>query len=81
MRGWSLAKLTGATITPEVVVLAPGGEKLYQGRVNDYYLTPTRKQRQPTTRELRDALDAILAGRPVSNASVPAAGCKISGLE
>jgi len=77
----SLAKLTGATITPEAVVLAAGGEKLYQGRVNDYYLTPTRKQRQPTTRELRDALDAILAGRPVANANVPAAGCKISGLE
>lgn len=76
-----LAKHTGAKITPEAVVLGPGGNTLYRGRINDYYLTPTRKQKQPTTRDLRDALDAILAGRPVSVPSVPAAGCKISGLE
>jgi thiol-disulfide isomerase/thioredoxin len=76
-----LAKLTGATITPEAVVLDEKGAKLYQGRINDYYLTPTRKQKQPTTRDLRDALDAILAGKTVNAPSVPAAGCKISGLE
>ncbi len=76
-----LAKLTGATITPEAVVLGEQAAKLYQGRINDYYLTPTRKQKQPTTQDLRDALDAVLAGKPVSASSVPAAGCKISGLD
>ncbi|MBU6300503.1 MAG: hypothetical protein KGS60_03045 [Verrucomicrobia bacterium] len=79
--GLKLARLTGATITPEVVVIGEKGAKLYQGRINDYYLTPTRKQKQPTTRDLRDALDAVLAGQPVKPASIPAAGCQISGLE
>ncbi|RFC47728.1 MAG: hypothetical protein DVB23_000970 [Verrucomicrobia bacterium] len=76
-----LAKQTGATITPEAVVLGERGAKLYRGRINDYYLTPTRKQKQPTTRDLRDALDAILAGQPIASPAIPAAGCKISGLE
>jgi len=79
--GLKLAKQVAATTTPEAILLGPGAQKLYQGRINDFYLTPTRKQRQPTTRELRDALDAVLAGKAVANASVPAAGCKISGLE
>lgn len=78
-----LAKQTGATITPESVVVGADGKVLYQGRVNDLYLTATRKQRQgqPTTKELRDALDAIQAGTPIANAKVPAVGCKISGLK
>ena len=79
--GLKLAKQVAATTTPEAILLGPGAQKLYQGRINDFYLTPTRKQRQPTTRELRDALDAVLAGKAVAVASVPAAGCKISGLE
>jgi len=76
-----LAKQTQAKITPEVVVIGPDGHTLYQGRVNDLYLGPTKKQRQPTTKDLRDALDAIQAGTPVPNAHTEAMGCKISGLK
>ena len=76
-----LAKRTQAKITPETVVLAPDGHTLYQGRINDLYLGPTKKQRQPTTKDLRDALDAIQAGNPVANAKTEAMGCKISGLK
>jgi thiol-disulfide isomerase/thioredoxin len=77
-----LAKLTQAKITPEVAVLAPDGKTtLYQGRVNDLYLGPTKRQRQATTRDLRDALDAIQEGKPVTNAKTEAMGCKISGMK
>jgi thiol-disulfide isomerase/thioredoxin len=77
-----LAKLTQAKITPEVAVLAPDGKTtLYQGRVNDLYLGPTKRQRQATTKDLRDALDAIQEGKPVANAKTEAMGCKISGME
>ena len=75
-----LVKLTQAKITPEVVVLAADGHTLYQGRINDLYLGPTRKQRQATTKDLRDALDAIQAGTAVANQRTEAMGCKISGL-
>lgn len=73
-----LAKLTKASITPEVVVLAGNGDPLYQGRINDLYLGPTKKQRQATTKDLRDALDAVLAGKPVTNPKTDAVGCKIT---
>jgi thiol-disulfide isomerase/thioredoxin len=77
-----LARLTQAKVTPEVAVLAPDGRTtLYQGRVNDLYLGPTKRQRQATTKDLRDALDAIQQGKPVANARTEAMGCKITGMK
>ena len=68
-------------ITPEVVVLGPDGKTLYQGRINNLYLGPTKKQRKATTKDLRDALDAIVEGKPVTTAKTEPVGCKISGLK
>lgn len=76
-----LASLTHARITPEVVVLGADGTTLYQGRVNDLYLGPTKRQRQATTKDLRDALDAIVAGKAVAQTRTEAVGCKISGIK
>ena len=72
-----LARRTGAKITPEAVVLATDGTTLYQGRINDLYLGPTRKQRQATTRDLCNALDAIHQGKPVAVPKTETMGCKI----
>jgi len=76
-----LAKQAQAKITPEAVVLSPKAETLYQGRINDLYLGPTKRQRSATTKDLRDALDAILAGKPVTSPQHPAQGCKIGGIK
>jgi len=76
-----LAKLTHAKITPEAVVISPDGKTLYQGRINDLYLGPTKRQRQATTKDLRDALEAIQAGKEVNPPKTEAVGCKIGGLE
>ncbi len=76
-----LAKKMEAKITPEVVVLGAEGKVLYKGRINDLYLGPTKKQRKATTKDLRDALDAIGTGKPVALPVTEAIGCKISGLE
>lgn len=76
-----LQKLTQAKVTPEVVLIAPDGKTLYQGRVNDLYLGPTKRQRKATTQDLRDALDAVQSGKPVANAKTEAIGCKISGIK
>ena len=76
-----LARFAHAKITPEVAVIAPDGMTLYQGRINDLYLGATKRQRKATTQELRDALEAIQAGKPVAVAKVEAVGCKISGVE
>ncbi len=77
----TLAKLTQARITPEVAVLTADGRTLYQGRINDLYLGPTKKQRKATTKDLRDALDAIQEDKPVAVAKTEAVGCKISGMK
>ena len=76
-----LAKKLGAKITPEVIVIDPSGKVLYQGRINDLYLGPTKRQREVKTHDLRDALTAIKAGTPVATPRVEAVGCKISGVE
>ena len=77
----ALAKQVKARITPEAVVLSPKGETLYQGRINDLYLGPTKRQRAATTKDLRDALDAVLAGKPVAAPQHEAQGCKIGGIK
>ncbi|MES2705806.1 MAG: hypothetical protein V4726_04305 [Verrucomicrobiota bacterium] len=80
--GQKLARLEKAKFTPEAVVTGPDGRTLYQGRINNLYLGPTKRQRQATTKDLRDALDAIQTGKPVSPAEPhDAVGCKISGLD
>lgn len=76
-----LAGKFSAKITPETVVLSPDGKALYHGRVNDLYLGPTKRQRQVTKNDLRDALDAIFAGKPVATEQPPAVGCKIAGVK
>ncbi len=77
----AVAKKLGAKITPEVVVVGEDGKILYQGRINDLYLGPTRRQREATTADLRDALKAIREGKRVPVAKTEAMGCKISGLD
>ncbi|MFZ2279599.1 MAG: redoxin domain-containing protein [Prosthecobacter sp.] len=77
----ALAKQVQARITPEAVVLSPKSETLYKGRINDLYLGPTKRQRAATTKDLRDALDAVLAGKPVSTPQHEAQGCKMGGMK
>lgn len=73
-----LARLTGATTTPEAVVLNTKGETLYQGRINDLYVSRTKKLKEPKTHDLRNALDAILAGREVETPRTKSIGCSIT---
>lgn len=73
-----LVERTGAKATPEAVVLSPDGKTLYQGRINDLYLSPTKRQRQASTKDLRDALEAIQSGKPATATPIAAVGCKIT---
>jgi hypothetical protein len=73
----ALARTVGATITPEAAILAPDGKLLYRGRIDDTYVALGKRRDQPTQRDLRDSLDAILSGRPVSNRTTKAIGCFI----
>lgn len=72
-----LVKRTGATVTPEAVVLAPSGKILYRGRIDNRYAGYGKMRSQPTVRDLQLALDAILKGKPIAAPQTKAIGCFI----
>jgi len=74
-----LVHFTQAAVTPEAVILAPDGRRLYRGRIDDRYIDFGRARFAATTHDLREALDAVLQGRPVPHPIVKAVGCSIPG--
>ena len=74
----TLARLTGAKVTPEVAVLSPGGEVLYLGRIDNKVEDITRPRYAATEPELRNAIDAVLAGKSPKETRTRAVGCAIN---
>jgi peroxiredoxin len=74
--GGSLATRLGATVTPEAVLLDGAGVLRYRGRIDDQ-----RDATRVKSRDLRAALDAILAGQPVAMAETTPFGCAIRATE
>jgi|SRR5579871_969394 len=74
----SLADLTGATATPEAAVLSPLGGLLYLGRIDNRVEDFGQERIKVTQFELREALDAVLAGKPVPHPHTKALGCAIT---
>jgi peroxiredoxin/mono/diheme cytochrome c family protein len=72
----TVAARLGADRTPEAFVLDPQRVVRYRGRIDDQYGVGVRRP-APTRRDLADALDDLLAGRPVARPAVPAVGCRI----
>jgi peroxiredoxin len=67
----------GARRTPEVFLLDAEGKLRYQGRVDDQFGVGY-KRAKPTRRDLAEALNEVLAGKPVTQATTPVAGCVIA---
>jgi peroxiredoxin len=67
----------GAKRTPEAFVLDSDGGVRYQGRIDDQFGVGAQRK-APTRRDLVEALDEVLAGKPVSLASTKVAGCFIA---
>ena len=74
------ARKIGATVTPEAAVLSPKGVVLYRGRIDNRYVALGKRREHATAHDLRDALDAILTGNPISQSQFEAVGCPIPGL-
>jgi hypothetical protein len=66
-----------ATTTPEAALFSAAGDLLYRGRINDQYAGLGRRRAVVTSHDLRDALEAVLAGRPVPQSRTEAIGCLI----
>jgi peroxiredoxin len=67
-----IADMLGAQHTPEAYLLDTGNKLLYHGRIDN-----SRNAEGVNSNDLRDAIDATLAGQPVKNAYVRAFGCSI----
>lgn len=76
-RDAAIADVFHATRTPEVVVLDSRHVVRYRGRIDDQFGV-AGKRPQATRDDLRIAIDEILAGKPVTVASTPVAGCIIN---
>ena len=79
-RRHELVAAVKAEMTPEAVVLQSDGSVAYQGRVDNLYADYGKRRRRATSRDLRDALDAVLAGKPVPRPRTEPIGCYIPPL-
>jgi AhpC/TSA family len=73
----TIATRAKATVTPQAVVIDRAKQIRYRGRIDNFYAALGKPRQQVTERDLRTALDAILAGRPVPNPETKALGCYI----
>ncbi|MBI3850661.1 MAG: redoxin family protein [Verrucomicrobia bacterium] len=73
----ALVKATGATVTPEAVVVGANGKILYRGRIDNLYSAWGKSRGQATEKDLRQALDAVVKGKAVTNSRTKAIGCYI----
>ena len=66
-----------ARATPEAFLLDAEGMVRYRGRIDDAYSTRLKRNREITSRDLLNALDAVLAGKPVQKPVTTPIGCAI----
>lgn len=78
--GNRFADAVGAQRTPEVFVLDQMGRLRYRGRIDDQYGVGA-VQEAPRTRDLADALSAVLAGAEVATPQTKAVGCIIGRVK
>src|SRR5262249_12755086 len=78
--GRALVRRAGARMVPEAAVFGPDGQRKYLGRIDDLYADLGKRRARATSRDLRDALDAVLADRPVPRPVTQAVGCFIPSL-
>ena len=68
----AIAKAYGAQVTPHVFLFDADGVLRYRGRVDD-----SAKEPEVKTPDLRNAIDALLAGKPVPEPATKAFGCGV----
>jgi hypothetical protein len=68
-----VAEAYGAHYTPEIFLFDHNRRLRYTGRIDDNWQQPDRVK----SRDLRKAIDAVLAGTPVAEPETHAMGCTI----
>lgn len=73
--------LTGVSVTPEVAVFDAEGKLRYRGRVDNRVVDFGKQRPEPTKRDLREALEAILSGTAIEEPRTEAVGCYLSDMK
>ncbi len=73
-----LVEMSGARITPQAAVMSPDGRLYYLGRIDNRVEDFGKQRPQATERDLKDALDAVLGGKPVAHPTTKSIGCAIN---
>jgi peroxiredoxin len=76
-----LVTLVNATVTPQAAVLSPDGKVLYLGRIDNRVEDFGKQRPQATHPDLREALDAVLDGKPVPHPTTKSIGCAINRVK
>ena len=71
------ADALGATVTPEMFVLDAGNVVRYRGPIDDGFTKRLVPNRRASEAYLKNALEAVVAGKPVAVAKAEPVGCKI----
>jgi peroxiredoxin len=71
------ASAYNAVCTPDIYVYGPERKLLYRGRIDDNW----ENEEKVTRRDLKEALDCIVAGKEVPSDQIPAMGCSIKWKE
>jgi hypothetical protein len=77
-RDRAFARRARASVTPEAVLVDSKGEIRYRGRIDNRYIDFGKPRRVVTAFDLRDAIEAVLAGKPAPHPETPAVGCYIA---
>lgn len=78
--GHDLVRATGARVTPTAVVVTKDRRLAYRGRIDDRYPGYGKALREPSSRDLVLALDAVLAGREIERPETESIGCLIGDV-
>ena len=73
----SVARAYSAACTPDPFLFDGDGKLVYRGRIDDNWKEPEKVTKQ----ELREAIENVLAGRPVAANQMAAIGCSIKWKE
>jgi peroxiredoxin len=75
--GHAAADAFKAVVTPEAFILDEHWILRYRGRIDDGYAARLKRKPQVSRHDLRQALDEVLAHKPVSEPATVAVGCAI----
>ncbi len=76
-----LAKPAGVRMMSAAVVLLPDGEVVYRGRIDDRYTEQGKRRLEPTTHDLKTAIETVLSGKKPEPAETKTYGCPLPKLK